>query len=222
MISNRSYFHKGEKCFKIIINPNTPTQQTFIAPLIKIIEKITKCHSFIPSFITSNSFEQQLFFININNKTSFKRINYEIATTVMSPNATLHDIQFCGQKFNIYPTFAYYSSTDTIDSSNFFLCFVLDQLITNKNQSIFITQVLNNLFGNVDPSCENPEIFPCANNNFDNYIILDHETTISYDDILIANKQIFPNYPVPIVKKPIIRNNHKSDMNSKPNNKTKK
>ena len=211
MISNPYGFYKGENCFKIILDPNMPTQQSFIASLLNIITKIIKGHSFTPSSTTSNSFEKQLFFININHKTSLKRIKNETATTTTSSNITTHDIKFCGQKFNIYPAFAYYSPTHTVESPNFFICFILDQLITNEDQSRLIIQVLNNLFGNSDLSHENPKIFPCANKGLYNYEIFDRDESIIYNDILIAKKQIIPNYPIPI-----IRNNHKSDMKPTP------
>lgn len=115
--------------------------------LVQFIESVKHGCTYVPAEVTGEQISdnwksKQIFCVDIDNKTDPKSNDY------MLPKKALN---IC-QANNIKPFFLYHTFSSTEELQKYRICFVLDKLVTNKNEREVIITPLINLFKPVSDS----------------------------------------------------------------------
>ena len=118
--------------------------------IAELVNKIGQGYAVSPSILkggisANNWVEQTLFMIDIDNKeTSPKKFTLDEA------------LEIC-KKYNIQPTFSYYTYNNTKLVPRFRIAFVMNKTITNEKERKRIIKTLVDLFPNHDDNCTNAD-----------------------------------------------------------------
>ena len=142
--------------------------------IVELVNKIGQGYAVSPSILkgglsANNWVEQTLFMVDIDNKET-------------TPNMlTLDEALYICKKYNIQPTFSYYTYSNTQSVPRFRIAFIMNNTITNKKEREKIIKTLVALFPNHDDNCTNADRMFLGTNQ--ETFIYDENATISLEQI---------------------------------------
>lgn len=149
----------------------------------KLIEDLTHGHTVSLGVMkgglkSKNWYCQQVFFIDIDND----NINY--------PQMSVDDaLEICKKKYNINPTFIYFTYSHSAYKAKFRICFILDKPIYTEYQRFLIMQTLNSIFVQSDKACKDATRLHYGTNKKE-FPYRDDNARLTFDEILMLSEKL--------------------------------